>query len=117
MLQPCTYNDDAGDSGNSEIEVLINANIIRAKKDLAYSLGNTTDHCLLCKKLIPKERREFIKECRYCVNCQQEIDPMPYVTPLTFEDEEPEVEELDYTKLELKLVRRELIRLNKNLTN
>jgi RNA polymerase-binding transcription factor DksA len=110
MFNPCQYNDDAGDSGNSEIEVIVGAEILRAVGDLRRN-DNRTGRCLACGADIPQERREALAGCRHCVTCQGELDPRPYV-PQYWEPEQDELE-IDCNKSESYLIQTELTRLNK----
>ncbi len=92
MFERCDYNDNAADSGNSEIAVINEAEVITARLNLEKNKGNTTKNCLDCGCIIPAARRKFIPNCKFCVKCQGENDDKPrrsYV--ITGEEEEEEI--------------------------
>lgn len=62
---------DIDDSADVEVSATINAAIISARRELS---GKGREKCLGCDEVIPKERREFIPGCCYCIKCQGKFD-------------------------------------------
>lgn len=62
--------------GAEQLEILaaVEAAISHARKQLGDDTSLSLTHCLDCSKAIPERRREVVKGCKYCVDCQAEYD-------------------------------------------
>lgn len=69
LLDP---NEDASAFYETDIQQFAAISLAKNRQD------NPGTSCLDCKKEIPKERREAIKGCRFCISCQKEQDNDPF---------------------------------------
>lgn len=70
MFTPIDRNEDA--SAGAEEALSAEVGIQNASMELLLSIkpGKSDIYCEECKQEIPAARREFIPNCRFCVNCQ-----------------------------------------------
>lgn len=59
-----------------EIQAVVEAAVSHARNQLGDSTAVSLTHCLDCSRAIPERRRELVKGCKYCVDCQGEHDSM-----------------------------------------
>lgn len=57
-----------------EIQAVVEAAISHARNQLDNGSTESLTHCLDCSGAIPERRRELVKGCKYCVDCQADYD-------------------------------------------
>lgn len=57
-----------------EIMAVVEAAVQHARNQLGDSTTESLKHCQDCFKPIPERRRELVKGCKYCIDCQTEYD-------------------------------------------
>lgn len=57
-----------------EIQAAVEAAVKHARDQLGDSTAISLTHCLDCSRAIPEPRREAVKGCKYCVECQSQYD-------------------------------------------
>ncbi len=58
----------------NEILAVVEAAVSHARNQLGDGSTESLTHCLDCSRAIPERRREAVKGCKYCVDCQGEHD-------------------------------------------
>jgi len=57
-----------------EVEAVIQAAVNHARKQVHGVLSITRSTCLGCDEVIPEARREAVRGCQYCIQCQVDHD-------------------------------------------
>ena len=57
-----------------EILAALNVAVSHARQQVGNGTTESLTHCLDCSKAIPERRREAVKGCEYCVECQGDHD-------------------------------------------
>lgn len=69
QFDPCQ--GDSDDIASTEEDIAIRSRILSAQRELS---GVSRTKCLGCDETIPKERREAVPGCNYCIKCQNSFD-------------------------------------------
>lgn len=65
-----------GKEGGEQLEILaaLEAAVTHARNQLGDGSTESFTHCYECSSPIPERRREVVKGCKYCVDCQVHYD-------------------------------------------